>query len=62
MQRRGVTQYAGLYFVGLPWLHNAKSGLIYGVSEDAAYIASRIIGPGDEGNLEEEMELSLRGI
>lgn len=62
VQRRGVTQYAGLYFVGLPWLHNAKSGLIYGVSEDAAYIVSRIIGPGNERNPEEEMELSLTGI
>jgi hypothetical protein len=37
-----VTDYPGLFFVGLPWLHNAKSGLIYGVGEDAAYIAQRI--------------------
>jgi hypothetical protein len=29
--------------VGLPWLHNAKSGLIYGVGDDAAYIAQKII-------------------
>jgi hypothetical protein len=28
--------------VGLPWLHNAKSGLLYGVGEDAAYISLRI--------------------
>ena len=41
-QRRGVSEYPGLYFVGLPWLHNAKSGLLYGVGEDAAYIASRM--------------------
>ena len=41
-QRHGVSEYAGLYFVGLPWLHNAKSGLLYGVGEDAAYIASRM--------------------
>ena len=41
-QWRGVSEYAGLYFVGLPWLHNAKSGLLYGVGEDAAYIASRM--------------------
>lgn len=43
IQERGVTDYAGLYFVGLPWLHNAKSGLLFGVSEDAAYIASHIV-------------------
>jgi putative flavoprotein involved in K+ transport len=42
-QRRGVTTYPGLYFVGLPWLHNAKSGLLFGVSEDAAHIAFHII-------------------
>ena len=42
VQRRGVTEYPGLYFLGLPWLHNARSGLIFGVSEDAAYVASHI--------------------
>jgi putative flavoprotein involved in K+ transport len=35
-QTRGVTAYPGLFFAGLPWLHNAKSGLIYGVGDDAA--------------------------
>jgi putative flavoprotein involved in K+ transport len=43
IQQRGVTSYPGLYFVGLPWLHNAKSGLLFGVSEDAVHIASHII-------------------
>jgi putative flavoprotein involved in K+ transport len=42
IQNRGVTNYRGLYFVGLPWLRNAKSGLIYGVGEDAEYIAKTI--------------------
>ena len=42
IQRRGVTGHHGLYFLGLPWLHNAKSGLIHGVGEDAAYIADQI--------------------
>jgi putative flavoprotein involved in K+ transport len=42
IQKRGVTAYPGLYFLGLPWLHNAKSGLIYGVGEDAAHIAGSI--------------------
>jgi len=41
-QTRGVTAYPGLFFVGLPWLHTAKSGLIYGIGEDAAYIAEQI--------------------
>jgi putative flavoprotein involved in K+ transport len=42
VQRRGVTEYPGLYFLGMPWLHNARSGLIFGVSEDADYVASHI--------------------
>lgn len=42
IQQRGVTQYPGLYFVGLPWLHTQKSGLLLGVGEDAEYIAITI--------------------
>jgi putative flavoprotein involved in K+ transport len=42
VQTRGVTAFPRLFFVGLPWLHTAKSGLIYGLSEDARYIADRI--------------------
>jgi putative flavoprotein involved in K+ transport len=29
IQTRGATAFPGLFFVGLPWLHTAKSGLIY---------------------------------
>ena len=42
IQLRGVTQYPGLYFVGLSWLHKRKSPLLMGVGEDADYIASHI--------------------
>ncbi len=42
VQQRGVTNFPGLYFVGLPWLHTQKSGLLAGVGEDAAYIAAHI--------------------
>jgi putative flavoprotein involved in K+ transport len=42
VQRRGVTAYPGLYFVGLPWLRTQKSGLLAGVGDDAAFIASHI--------------------
>jgi putative flavoprotein involved in K+ transport len=44
IQTRGVTSYEGLFFIGLPWLHNGKSGLIYGVGDDAAYVAQKIAG------------------
>jgi putative flavoprotein involved in K+ transport len=42
IQRRGVTSYPGLYFVGMPWIHKHKSGLLFGVGEEAAYIATLI--------------------
>jgi putative flavoprotein involved in K+ transport len=46
IQARGVTAYKGLFFVGLPWLHDGKSGLIYGVGGDAAYVVQKIISRG----------------
>ena len=42
LQKRGVTAYPGLYFIGLPFLHTLKSGLLSGVGDDAAHIASAI--------------------
>ena len=42
IQQRGVTQYPGLYFVGLSWLYKRKSPLLMGVGVDADYIASHI--------------------
>lgn len=42
VHRRGVSGVPGLYFIGFPWLHTRKSGLIRGVEEDAAYIAKVI--------------------
>jgi hypothetical protein len=48
IQKRGVSAFPGLFFVGLPWLHTAKSGLIFGVGEDARYIADRIAARSDE--------------
>jgi putative flavoprotein involved in K+ transport len=44
IQKRGVTAYPGLFFMGLPWLVKMKSGHLFGVGEDAEYIAERIAG------------------
>jgi len=44
IHRRGVTETAGLYFLGLPWLHKRKSTFLAGVGEDAAHIAATIAG------------------
>ena len=42
IQKRGVTRFDGLYFLGMPWLHNRKSGILFGVGDDAAYLAENI--------------------
>jgi putative flavoprotein involved in K+ transport len=42
VQQRGVTVYPGLYFLGQHYLHTRKSGLFYGVGEDAAHVAAHI--------------------
>jgi putative flavoprotein involved in K+ transport len=42
VHRRGVTDAAGLFFVGLTWQHTRGSALIGFVNDDAAYIAGRI--------------------
>jgi putative flavoprotein involved in K+ transport len=39
---RGISPEHGLYFVGFPWLNSRKSGIIYGVAEDANFIANAI--------------------
>ena len=40
--RRGVTTWPGLYFLGLHFQHRAKSDLLFGVGEDAEYVADHI--------------------
>ncbi len=42
VHQRGITAFPGLYFMGLHWLYKTKSALLYGVGEDAAFIASAI--------------------
>jgi putative flavoprotein involved in K+ transport len=42
LQKRGVTRFEGLYFLGMPWLHSRKSGILFGVGDDAAYLSAHI--------------------
>jgi putative flavoprotein involved in K+ transport len=44
IQKRGITDYPGLYFAGMPWLHKAHSGLLFGFGDDAAHIVADITG------------------
>lgn len=41
-QEQGVTTYLGLYFLGLHWLHTRKSGLFFGIGEDARHVAEHL--------------------
>lgn len=43
VQQRGVTPYAGLYFIGMPWMPWMKSGQLLGVGESAEHIAAHIV-------------------
>ena len=38
IQQSGVTQYPGLYFVGMNWLSKRKSTILLGVNEDVEHI------------------------
>lgn len=42
IQRRGVTDSPGLYFVGLHWMHTLTSGLFGGVGDDAQHIVEHM--------------------
>jgi len=48
IQKRGVTAYPGLYFLGLPWLHSRRSGILFGVGDDAAHVAFHIAARDSE--------------
>jgi putative flavoprotein involved in K+ transport len=46
VQQRGVTRFPGLYFLGMHFLYNRKSGILLGVGEDAAHIAAVMAAGG----------------
>jgi len=48
IQKRGVTEYEGLYFLGMPWIHSRRSGILFGVGDDAAYLAAHIVARAQE--------------
>jgi putative flavoprotein involved in K+ transport len=39
---RGVTAYPGLYFLGMPWMNQFKSGFLMVITESAQYLAEVI--------------------
>ena len=43
LQKRGVSEHLGLYFVGVNWLSKRKSALFGGVGEDAEHVISHLV-------------------
>jgi putative flavoprotein involved in K+ transport len=42
MHTRGISPVPGIYFLGFPWLHSRKSGLIHGIDDDARFVAEAL--------------------
>ncbi|NND14255.1 MAG: FAD-dependent oxidoreductase, partial [Acidimicrobiia bacterium] len=42
LHTRGISTVPGIYFLGFPWLHSRKSGIIHGIDEDARFVAEHI--------------------
>ncbi len=47
-QRSGVTDFPGLYFVGMPWMPAERSGFLLGVGAAAGRIAAMIAEPAPQ--------------
>mgnify|MGYP006108984831 CR=1 FL=1 len=43
---RGVSPDAELYYLGLPFLHSARSSFFWGVGDDASFIAEHLVSRG----------------
>lgn len=43
VHRNGISNMAGVYIVGLPWLRKRKSGIVNGIAEDATFIAENVL-------------------
>ena len=43
IHERGVSNEAGIYFLGLPWQSRRGSAFIWGVWHDAKYLADQIV-------------------
>ena len=43
VQRGGATASPGLFAIGLPWLRTRKSGIVWGMREDAQAVADAIL-------------------
>lgn len=42
-QQNGISEIEGLYFLGLPWMYKRKSGIIWGIKDDAEFLLNYIL-------------------
>ncbi len=42
LHQQGISPVQGVYFLGFPWLVSRKSGILYGIEDDAARIAGAV--------------------
>ena len=61
LHRRGVTDYPGLFFVGLTWQHTRGSALLGWVKDDAEFISERIAATADKRPLHVGVEAGTAG-
>ncbi len=43
VHQHGISPVKGLYFIGFPWLRTRKSGIIYGMEDDASFIVDQML-------------------
>ncbi len=43
LQTNGVTEFPGLYFVGMPWMPSLKTGTLIGMGEQARSIVEHVV-------------------
>ena len=43
VHRNGVSELPGIYFIGFPWLAKRRSGVIFGIDEDARNVTNAIV-------------------
>jgi putative flavoprotein involved in K+ transport len=59
--RRGVTDYPGVFFLGLTWQHTRGSALLGWVKDDAEFISERIAANANERPLPAGLEAEAAG-
>jgi putative flavoprotein involved in K+ transport len=61
LHRRGITDYPGLFFLGLTWQHTRGSALLGWVKDDAEFIAGRIAASAGERPVRVGVEADAAG-